>query len=199
MPNSSYAKGESWSTGFTWSAQISRGLSKATSPISALLFSKPADQSLRAFSTLVADSQFSTLGVVLLAILARVGRLVGLPEPLAAPVLKPGQIAKVVLATSLKETGDDRGELVPRVYGSEDVGEVISREVAEKMSKGEDRDLGKVVDGQLDDVGDAAVSHESRKEARRHEVAEADLAIGMERKKKRRKKGNAIDDLFAGL
>ncbi len=158
--------------------------------------------SSRAFSTLVADTQFSTLGVVLLAILARVGRLVGLPEPPPAPELKP----KTILATSLKQTGDDRGEVVQRTYKSEEVGEVVSRAMAEK--KRENVDVGKIVDREAKDVGDAAISRSERisdaDERKWHrsgkEAAETVGTAGVEtKKKKRRKKGNAIDDLFAGL
>lgn len=87
----------------------------------------------RAFSTLVSDTQFSTLGVVLLAIVAQVGRLVGLPEPSApspVPTIPEHQKPAKVLAASLRQNGDDRGEIVQRTYDSQDldVGEVITRE-----------------------------------------------------------------------
>ena len=173
---------------------------------------KPADKYARAFSNLVADMSFSTLGVVLLAILARVGRLVGLPGP-AGPDLNPGQKPKTVLATSLRETGDDRGEVVQRMYDSEDIGEVVSREMTGKKrikkieNKGESAGPGKVVDREMEEIGDSAMSQPERigeaEKTRSHgsgnEALETAPTTGVERKKKRRKKANAIDDLFAGL
>jgi ribonuclease MRP protein subunit RMP1 len=93
--------------------------------------------SYRAFSTLIADRQFSNLGVVLLAILARVGKLVGLPElaPPAVSDIKPGQQAHNILATSLNQAGVDRGEVVKRVSPMSDMEAAAEADTVRPLTK----------------------------------------------------------------
>jgi hypothetical protein len=174
----------------------------------------------------VADSQFSTLGVVLLAILARVGKLVGLPTPPlhAASEPKPEPRPNTMLATGLMQTGVDRGEVVERSRdrgGLEDHGLAVSREES-NVSKTRMMACGQRVEGadkansldeetvtaacediagSLLDAGDAELG--ARDKPANEAVARGSL-VGQpiavaERRKKRRKKGNAIDELFAGL
>jgi ribonuclease MRP protein subunit RMP1 len=183
--------------------------------------------SYRAFSTLIADRQFSTLGVVLLAILARVGKVVGLPEPAPPTVsdVRPGQHTNTILATSLTQAGVDTGEVVERVFDGrelEDSGLVVSREgrmalmatmikdgEAGKQSgkgnfldtepiRGEDEGVTESLMASADD-GEPGKGAQSTSEALAHGgLADKPPAVA-ERKRKRRKKGNAIDELFAGL
>jgi ribonuclease MRP protein subunit RMP1 len=173
--------------------------------------------SYRAFSTLVADSQFSTLGVVLLAILARVGKLVGLPTAptRTAPELKPEPRPNAVLATGLMHTGVDRGEVVERACnsgGSEDRGLAASREesnasVTRMMTGGqqvEDAGDANSINGGMvtrsrEDIGELGVRDTSISEAVALGTLPGHPTGVAERRKKRRKKGNAIDELFAGL
>lgn len=132
--------------------------------------------------------------MVLLAALARVGKLVGLPAP-DAP--RPEEKRKTVLATSLTQTGDDKGEVVQSLYVNEDVGEVVTRETRTQQ----------VVPGKREDDVQATVEHSKEKRNPTNHRSGKDGAsitkhephTTAERPKKRRKKANAIDELFAGL
>jgi len=162
--------------------------------------------------------------VVLVAILARVGKLVGLPTPplRTASELKAEPRPNTMLATGLMQTGVDRGEVVERACDSgrpEDRGLVVGREESNvSMTTGGQRveEAGKA-NSLLDEEtltaarksnagsllnasdGELGVRDKLASEA----VAPGSLAghpVGVaERRKKRRKKGNAIDELFAGL
>ena len=156
---------------------------------------------------MVADDAFSTLGVVLLSILARIGKLVGFPEPV--PEFKAGPKPRTFLAASLRQTGDDRGQVVERPFESEDVGELVRRGDRIKLMAGRDRDRSEVFVAR-EVVRGAEVSEESpldREVSRDDEAGKdemlattATISTGtIQHKKKRLKKGNAIDDLFEGL
>jgi hypothetical protein len=164
--------------------------------------------------------------VVLLAILARVGKLVGLPTPPLHGVseLKPEPRPNTVLATDLMQTGVDRGEVVERACdsgGPEDHGLAVSREESNvsktRMTTGgqrvEEADKDNSFDeetvtaarediaGSLLNAGDAELGVRDKpasKAVAQGVLAGQPIAVA-ERKKKRRKKGNAIDELFAGL
>jgi hypothetical protein len=164
--------------------------------------------------------------VVLLAILARVGKLVGLPTPSlhTASELKPEPRPNTILATGLTQTGVDRGEVVERACdssGPEDRGLAVSGEesnVSIRMPTGGQRveEAGKanslpdeeaVIAAREDNVGSLLNASDGELGGRDKPVSEA-VALGnlaghpigvTERRKKRRKKGNAIDELFAGL
>lgn len=165
--------------------------------------------------------------MVLLAILARVGKLVGLPTPplRTASELKPEPRPGTMLATGLMQTGVDRGEVVERACdsgGPEDRGLAVSREESNASM------MGMTTGGQrVEEAGKAnsLLDEETLTAARKSNagsllnasdgelgvrdklvseaVAPGSLAghpVGVaERRKKRRKKGNAIDELFAGL
>jgi hypothetical protein len=164
--------------------------------------------------------------VVLLAILARVGKLVGLPTPPlhAVSELKPEPQPNTMLATGLMQTGVDRGEVVERAYdngGPEDHGLTVSREESnvlktrmtiggqrvEEASKANSFDEETVtaaredIAGSLPNAGDAelGVRDKPTNEAVAQEGLVGQPIAVVERRKKRRKKGNAIDELFAGL
>ncbi|KAI9835306.1 MAG: hypothetical protein M1819_002450 [Sarea resinae] len=133
----------------------------------------------RAFSTLVADNQFSVLGLVLLANLARVNSIVsGLrDEP------KPASIHEDL------DIGEDVGELISRDGASSPgpqtpVGDIVATEPDTQQLK-------RKADGQEGD--DQAANNgvlESSKKAK-HPLKPA--------KKKRKKHTNPIDDIFSGL
>lgn len=164
--------------------------------------------------------------MVLLATLARVGKLVGLPTPPlhAASELKLEPQPNTMLATGLMQTGVDRGEVVERACdsgGPEDRGLAVSREESivsiTRMTTGGQRveEAGKAnsideemvttahedIVGSLLNAGDGELGVRDKPASER--VALGSLAghpIDVaKRRKKRRKKGNAIDELFAGL
>ena len=123
--------------------------------------------------------------------------------------LKPGKQSSI-LATSLTQTGVDVGEVVERVFdggGVEDSGRAVNREERIGSTTGttraseapEDALKPELLAKDLHREGDIGMRDRSENET----VADGGLAgkkpAMMERKKKRRKKGNAIDELFAGL
>jgi hypothetical protein len=166
--------------------------------------------------------------VVLLAIVARVGTVVGLPDPsltAASDDNKSGRQAIGVLAPSLTPTGVDTGEVVDRVFDGEQFdrrGPLVRREekiasitkttrdggMGGKARKGNHLDEhvltgkdGRVTKSVLASVGDGrsrTTGHSAREAIANDELAGKTPAVA-ERKTKRRKKGNAIDELFAGL
>ncbi|KAJ4645888.1 RNase MRP subunit [Exophiala dermatitidis] len=102
------------------------------------------------FTALVADTQFAALGVVLVGILADVMGVVGAPTPtpmeddqraraqqsggvrgaLDLTQKVPGMsqsLSKTLTARSLRVTGSQSGEVVERMYDSDDLGEVVER------------------------------------------------------------------------
>ena len=164
--------------------------------------------------------------MVLLAILARVGKLVGLPTPPLHAVLelKPEPRPNIMLATGLMQTGVDRGEVVERACDDgepRDHGLAVSREESnasktrmttggqrvEEVDKANSFDEEAVtaaredIAGSLLNVGDAelGVRDKLASEAVAQGVLAGQPITVAERRKKRRKKGNAIDELFAGL
>ncbi|KIV85536.1 hypothetical protein PV11_01221 [Exophiala sideris] len=87
------------------------------------------------FTGLIADTQFAHLGVVLVGILADVMSVVGAPTALKdeqTSILQSGSKSKPtsLKATSLRVTGPQSGELVERMYDSDDMGEVVERKDA---------------------------------------------------------------------
>ena len=95
------------------------------------------------FSGLVGDQQFANLGVVLMGVLADVMSVVGAPSMSAdeaenecySKIAETGRSredvvagkARSLMATSIRVTGLQSGELVERQYDSDDLGEVIER------------------------------------------------------------------------
>lgn len=166
--------------------------------------------------------------MVLLAIVARVGKVVGLPDPsltAASDDNKSGRQAIGVLAPSLTQTGVDTGEVVDRVFDGEQLDSrrpLVRREekiasttkmtrdggMGGKARKGNHLDEhvltgedGRVTESGLTSVGDGrsrTTGHSASEAIANDELAGKTPAVA-ERKKKRRKKGNAIDELFAGL
>lgn len=190
-----------------------------------LLSDSPAPY--RAFSTLVADRQFSTLGVVLLAILARVGKVIGLPKPALPAVAEPEaeQQAAIVPETSFTLTAVDWGEVVERVFKDREAetsdrtahggGRIssttrTSRDWGGRDTEGGAKSLLEVRVTKEDEAGTesglvgAGNEGSGAADSSRYETTAPDRSSGktplvVEQKNKRRKKGNAIDELFAGL
>ncbi|KAK5061354.1 hypothetical protein LTR84_007896 [Exophiala bonariae] len=98
------------------------------------------------FSGVVADTQFANLGVVLMGVLSEIAGVVGLPrsrtaetderESLMQHAQATKKQARTLTAHSLHVTGPDRGNLVERVYDSDDLGEVVERQKDSPQGKG---------------------------------------------------------------
>jgi ribonuclease MRP protein subunit RMP1 len=149
-----------------------------------------------AFSTVVQDSQFAALGVVLMGVLASVGKEIGLPRV---------EVEKIT-GVSLRQTGVDKGEVVGREYGSpkprrEDAEEVVERSmIVAKEKKKED-----MMENEVRTVKFAKGKHDVGEDTNASATVDMDTAASFtstaKRKYTRKKKGkkNAIDQLFASL
>ncbi|OQE43697.1 hypothetical protein PENCOP_c003G07288 [Penicillium coprophilum] len=125
-----------------------------------------------AFSTVVADNQFSTLGIVLLAALARLSKITGVSHQLKVqPVASKAKIAPVV-------PKEDLGERIRRI---------------------DDAPLSRPVKILQSDAKISEVSKPSKvsKEKKPTKSPTEDSILKTTSKKKKKK--NAIDDLFSGL
>ncbi|KAL3469389.1 hypothetical protein BJX99DRAFT_268278 [Aspergillus californicus] len=134
-----------------------------------------------AFSVVVADVQFSTLGTILFATLARLSKSTGIDKYLNLP-------------PRVEKARDDTSTLQSRITnGKEDVGEALTRdELSESITGTATQQTPQPV---LEDSKGTASSQLSIAMDRGiHELKEK-----KEKKKKRKKKKNAIDDLFNGL
>jgi hypothetical protein len=146
--------------------------------------------------------------VVLLAVVARVAKVVGLPEPTptaASADDTSSRPATSVFATGLAQTPVDRGEVVERLLDGEQGDRrclVVTRE--ERIVSATDV----VKDGEKDDKAELRVASVGDGEPLADRLAYEDVPKSKlrgkmpavaERKTKRRKKANAIDELFAGL
>lgn len=131
-----------------------------------------------AFSVVVQDSQFAALGIVLLGVLASVGKELELPRV----------VVEKISGISLRQTGVDRGEVVAREYRSPkpgsggDVEEVIEKSA---VGKGNAREA------------NGRKEVEMQKES--HGAARSSTSSTEKKVKKKKGKKSAIDDLFAGL
>ncbi len=150
----------------------------------------------------MADNQFSTLGVVLVAVLARVGRVVGLPEP-GLKVRAMDTDVKALLASSIRETRQEAEEIVLREY-VEDTGKVVERrtdmEVLEVTDAPEERGTSKEFTTTRNDDGELGGNEDNDTVVKEKASGqETESVKSQTRPTKRRKKGNVIDDLFGDL
>ncbi|EXJ86494.1 hypothetical protein A1O3_03445 [Capronia epimyces CBS 606.96] len=192
------------------------------------------------FTGLVSDSQFAALGVVLVGILADVMSVVGAPtrsvdeDDRGEQALHADKVtskeqggARVLTATSLKVTGLQSGEVVERIYHSDDVGEVVERTKLE-ISRDQVRlparkDVPTADDGSAayvtdspsvgsdgskgTGVSDAVLNFKANRGDRDRKKQKQDPKlkplgnkdVESESKSKKKKKKNAIDDMFAGF
>lgn len=124
----------------------------------------------RAFSTVVADSQFSSLGTVLLAVLARLARTLRFERETRATIREqPERPASVESAKTPKE----------------DIGEVVRRDEKPPQRQHVVKKL-----------KEPAFSMSEKTQVPQSKTTR-DLDNSQKKKKKR--KANAIDDLFDGL
>ncbi|KAI9923543.1 hypothetical protein ASPWEDRAFT_36220 [Aspergillus wentii DTO 134E9] len=121
-----------------------------------------------AFSTVIADGQFSTLGTVLLAALARLAKATGIDRDLK-------MLSRIKVASELSPN--------PRAP-QEDVGELICRSESAPVPSGSS-----AAHGPAGLRTQKKVTKESK----------STLDWGFKAHKKKKKRQNAIDDLFAGL
>ncbi|KAL4898459.1 hypothetical protein BDV59DRAFT_166888 [Aspergillus ambiguus] len=131
-----------------------------------------------AFSTVVADGQFSTLGVVLLATLARLSKAAGIDKELKAlgraNAVGKGQSYETLTPTPTPKT--------------EDVGEVLERDLDAPTATGS-------AEMQASRKKSSTVLPESRSKEKKMKPSVEEKKS----KKKSKRKKDAIDDLFAGL
>ncbi|EPE34101.1 hypothetical protein GLAREA_07114 [Glarea lozoyensis ATCC 20868] len=180
-----------------------------------------------AFSKLVADSQFSALGLMLLGCLARfwsvlrkIGGDVGvvfdgedeghvLGEGLGEVAVKGDEVGEVVVR---EKPGDELGERVERVRFVEDegLGSLPKKSVKRKeKAKGTDELaksgpwLEKGLIEKSEDVEDMAINRPPKKSSEKKRLKEVSEDITQakseNRPKKKKKKKDAFDDLFGSL
>ncbi|KAK5706726.1 Ribonuclease MRP protein subunit rmp1 [Elasticomyces elasticus] len=146
-----------------------------------------------AFSQVAADGRFAVLGLVLLASLADVCRIAGV----TAAFDDLGQIeVEKVLERFAEEGWDGRGEVMARSLeaGGEDVGDVITRGASGGAPKAV-----AIID-EDDPVAVEKAERPAESTAQTSTMKRSRNRGGTEPKaKKKRKKGDAIDDLFGGL
>ena len=156
---------------------------------------------VRAFTQVVQDKQFSALGLVLVAELARVCRLIGIvdddkaaggefvvEEEDEAPLREQQRAVVVVERPGFFRLPDD-----------DDVGEVVERMPETKGLLGDDERVEKT--GESAVAVDSAFEHNTMMRGPAA-AAKSITRASSEHKKKssgKVKKGNAIDDLFRGL
>jgi ribonuclease MRP protein subunit RMP1 len=132
----------------------------------------------RAFSNLVADNQYAALGLMLLATLARMNRVI---SPLALKAIVTEPVLKEGLVASSAPDGD--------VVAREDFGERIERGAPTSTKEGN------------------ITPKSDNKAAKKRGFATEETAMNKQVQasatpkppKKKRKKGDAFDDLFSGL
>ena len=141
-----------------------------------------------AFSQIIADGRFGVLGLVLLATLAQVCQLTGIT--VAFDDMGQAEVEKV-LEQFGKEHWEDASDL-PRepIVEGEDLGEVVLRDEQHR----EDGIITPLTTSRtLDSSPDSVQPRQVGSGRKRPSTDQLKLA------KKKRKKGNAIDDLFSGL
>ncbi|KAL2809024.1 hypothetical protein BJX63DRAFT_373995 [Aspergillus granulosus] len=129
-----------------------------------------------AFSVVVADVQFSPLGTVLLATLARLSKATGIDKDLKSR-RRAGNVRKAEPVSHVEMVG-----------GREDVGQALSR--------GEERILDVSAASKAQHIWPVVVESSLAASKEPRAVKEPDVP---KQKKTKKKKKNAIDDLFDGL
>lgn len=139
-----------------------------------------------AFSQVLADGRFAVLGVVLMAVLGEVCAVVGITAELEE--LGQVEVEKVLEEFGREEWTEDGGEMKGVV--GEDRGEVVQR-----VEEGEDGGLDSVAG--VERGNETTMKHmETSKETRATSKKRHSDAPEKKSKKKRKKTGNAIDDIF---
>ncbi|OAX81141.1 hypothetical protein ACJ72_04524 [Emergomyces africanus] len=159
-----------------------------------------------AFSTVVADTQFSVLGVVLLAVLAQAARSVAHVEE---PETSTGNLLPAPATTSTNRDGNvDVGEVVTRsLYvpvpaadsasaGEKQMNEPGGQKVKGKLKSSPFKEGRK---GEKVEISKRESSLARSCEGKSEEDEEQAARQRRKKKKKKNKKGDAIDDIFGGL
>lgn len=128
----------------------------------------------RSFGALIADNQFAALGLMLMGTLARISKIV---IPLQKKV-------EAVIATTVKEKDSTAG----------DIGEIVMRPIREKLPL----QLDTKVHQQLE-MEQGKSEKRSKKTAKSSSTLPSTDDMPLKPPKKKRKKGNAIDDLFSNI
>lgn len=153
----------------------------------------------RAFSTVVADTQFSVLGVALLALLARVSSLITIEEE-QTEHLSSSPSSNII---ELKRFGGGNGDISSPAAATdatsskiEDLGEVLRRPRNEENPMTQESTLSS------SSAAIAATDEASKLDdntGKRSADAEEKSVVQKHEKKKKKRKQNAIDDIFSGL
>jgi len=147
----------------------------------------------RSFAHVVADNQFSALGLVLVGELAKVRKFVGATPPEAqSPMQRSPGLSAAALMAGPADAPEDLGEAVSRPPTTDQVTEPLQpQDRAPKRIKTKEKAQG------------ARLSTVQGARDGRHEqlglVEDVFEAPHRPPKKKKRKGKNAIDDLFSGL
>lgn len=139
-----------------------------------------ANEQNSAFSTVVADGQFSTLGTVLLAALAQTKRVI-LPLPLLSRRENPSQQKKAISSTakSHEDMESDLGVPIRRAVEPAKEQEVLSTpSISEKKSLKRTSDP--------EEVEELPLAKDTMTKVKKSKF-------------KKKKSGNAIDDIFGAL
>ena len=164
----------------------------------------------RAFSTVVADTQFSALGVVLIAQLARLSKVIGaeryFPAKDAEDSILPAEKVKGVNVTGPRE---DLGEIITRdQLLSLNTTSPRTTPVVGSGSESGLRRKGKKRSAPVENVAEDIEPVEVKAPRDTGAVTKntASIAVSEKRKdleekkrKKKKRKANAIDDIFGGL
>jgi ribonuclease MRP protein subunit RMP1 len=158
----------------------------------------------RAFSNLVADNQYSALGLVLLGCLARVKSVIGmLVEDEGMDGVTETGVGEEESVMREVEVKDDFGEVVSRKEILGDIDESLI-EVNEEGDDAKEQSGGQVEQETTDESQHITMAR-SRKKKGPSPLTDRDKRPGNEIStpskppKKKRKKGDAFDDLFSSL
>ncbi|KAK2861103.1 hypothetical protein FQN49_004538 [Arthroderma sp. PD_2] len=149
----------------------------------------------RAFSTVVADIQFSSLGVVLVATLAEVFKAVQINTDELSKLARVFESEKQPEAITSKSDAS--------LTANEDFGEVIRREEVVSRSKERTKPAASTASEDRKKRKKSAMDKSTKRKVDDDTPVVTNLdkaeSLKKEKKKKKKRKANAIDDIFAGL
>ena len=158
-----------------------------------LVSTSSANQSNRAFSQVVADPQFAPLGLVLLATLARVNALLVLPqdEKVTSGRRKGLLVAAEPPSRRMDESSEDLGSHVARATMDDLPVDVNLAELGSLESQAQPASFPEP---------DPVIERDGMSSRQKTESDALEVTLARkERKKKRKRPKDEIDDLFAGL
>ena len=135
------------------------------------------------FSQVVADGRFTVLGLMLIAVLAQTCQVAGITSKFDETEIAAGEEAMEDLGKAQDESVIETIE--KRAEGEEDLGEVVEREASNSATRDATRDA----------TQNREATTKSREGSKQHQHDTAKMSVP----RKRRKKDNAIDDLFSSL